>query len=124
MYEQFKEGDTVKVWPTPGHRAPANANTPDRFIDPVGEEVVWSEWTHFLARSGAIVFSDPSEHYDRAQHQLHPHEWVAEHRKPAMHLNEDELAHRAHRKRADELKPAQRERLERHVAWHLVPEAR
>lgn len=103
MFSEFKPGDTVKVWPLPGLRVQSHAETPGRFLSPDGEEVTWSDWHHNLARQGSILLTDPHVSYEPATHAMHPHEWVAEHGKPAMHLTDEEL-----------------KKLDRAVLWHLV----
>lgn len=134
MLHTLKEGQRVKVWPMPGLRvkvAPDHVRdvggkptlVEQRVLSAAGEEVTWSLWWHDLARGGAVAFSDPSV-IAHATHQRHPHEWVADFKKPAMHLTDDELALLLHRKPLDQLSDDEKSACDSHIAWHLVDGAR
>lgn len=105
MLHLLREGDKVKVWPTPGHSVyatpPSLLDTPTgpqmlpgRLLSADGEELSWTVWLAEMARSGALCFSDPTN-YTRAVHVRHPHECGPD-GKPA-HLgganSQAELAH-------------------------------
>lgn len=110
MLHIYNEGDKVKVWPAPGHEAqlepPAVVETPagfqfrpGRLIPKEGAEVAWTPWLQEMARSGAVLFSDPGEggcKVTQAKRVRHPHERCQFTGKPAYELGascEDELAH-------------------------------
>jgi hypothetical protein len=78
MIDQLNIGDTVEVWPAPGHgRVPELAGVPGRLISAAGQTVVYSEWIHRLVQSGALLLTDPRKVFGRAKRERHPDEYIA-----------------------------------------------
>lgn len=53
-------GSRVRVWPSPGLRVRSHGpEAPNRFIQPDGEELVWSRWLQERHDEGHVHLSDP-----------------------------------------------------------------
>jgi len=113
MLHILREGQKVKLWPAPGasvFKGPGTfeertlsskegaqtvlLHVPALRLAP-GEEVVWSEFWAEMARSGCVLFTDPSKNYAKALHVRHPHEVGAD-GKTALEAGPDSAEEAAH----------------------------